>query len=257
MIRYVHRVVRHFAGRAQTYTVVNEAFDDAGRLTSGAWNTSGDERYIVDAFRTARRADPKGQLFYNDFGAEDVNPKSDAILALVQRLRRMRVAVLVGGRLRRLPLIDGVGLQFHIGVGPGQSPDPRSVAANIRRLARAGVRVRITEMDVRLPLSNGVASAEDLQAQRRLYRRFVGLCVRADACDGVTFWGFTDAHSWVTENAATFGGEGAAHPWDEHYERKPAFFGVRRALRRRQAVPVTAQAAEAGAGPSDRHTEGG
>ena len=235
MTRYVGRVVRHFAARADSYTVVNEAFDAAGNLTPSMWNTTGDDSYIFDAFRAARRADPDGQLYYNDFGAEDLNAKSDAIFDLVQRLRRERVAVDFGGR-RHLPLIDGVGLQMHVGLGAGQAPDPDSVAANMTRLERAGLRVRITEMDVRAPTSGDKASAADLLAQRSLYRRLVQTCVRASNCDGVTFWGFTDAHSWITENQSTFEGQGAAHPFDARYEPKPAYRGVRRAFRRMSAA---------------------
>ena len=49
-------------------------------------------------------------------------------------------------------------------------------------------------------------------AQRRLYRQLALTCLRATNCDGVTFWGFTDAHSWITENQSAFPGQGAAHP---------------------------------------------
>ena len=259
MIRYVRRVVRHFAGRADSYTVVNEAFDDAGRLTPGTWNTTGDDSYIFDAFRAARRADPGAQLYYNDFGAEDLNAKSDAVFDLVRRLRRERVAVEVDGRIRHRPLIDGVGLQMHVGLGPGQAPDPASVAANIERLGRAGLRVRITEMDVRVPTSGGVATNADLLAQRRLYRRLVRTCLRAPSCDGVTFWGFTDAHSWITENPSSFEGEGAAHPFDQRYEAKPAYRGIRRALRRtreRSAV-IRSEGTRHPPAPASRRTSNG
>lgn len=232
MTHYVQRVVRHFAARADSFTVVNEAFDAAGHLTRSTWNTTGDDSYIFAAFRAARRADPDGRLYYNDFGAEDLNAKSDAIFALVQRLRRERVAVDVGGRTRHLPLIDGVGLQMHVAVGAGQAPDPASVTANIKRLERAGLRVRITEMDVRVPTSGGAASHVDLVAQRRLYRDLVRTCLRAPNCDGVTFWGFTDAHSWITENQSAFPGQGAAHPFDVRYRPKPAYRGLHRAFRR-------------------------
>jgi endo-1,4-beta-xylanase len=233
LIRYVGRVVRHFAGRADSFTVVNEAFDDSGHLRPSTWNTTGDDSYIFAAFRAARLADPGGRLYYNDFGAEGLNAKSDAIFNLVQRLRRWRVAVKVGGHTVRLPLIDGVGLQMHVGLGASQAPDPASVAANIDRLGRVGLQVRITEMDVRVPTLNGVASVADLRAQQRLYRRLVQTCLRASNCDGVTFWGFTDKHSWITENQSAFAGQGAAHPFDERYDPKPAYRGIRRALRRK------------------------
>ena len=102
MTSYVRRVVGHFAARADSYTVVNEAFDAAGHLTRSTWNTTGDDSYIFAAFRAARRADPDGRLYYNDFGAEDLNAKSDANL-----------------RPRATP-------PSHAGCGRGRWPDPAS-----------------------------------------------------------------------------------------------------------------------------------
>jgi endo-1,4-beta-xylanase len=232
MIRYVTRVGAHFAGKVDSYTVVNEAFDTNGHLVSSAWNTTGDDSYIFDAFRAARQADPRAKLFYNDFGGEDINPKSDAIFALAKRLHQEKTAVIIGGRTHLRPLIDGVGLQMHVGVQPGETPDPDSVRKNISRLGRAGLRVRITEMDVRIPVPGGVASAVDRQRQHDLYRDLAQTCLTASSCEGVTFWGFTDAHSWITENAQLFPGQGAAHLFDTKYQPKPAYDAIRAALER-------------------------
>ena len=124
------------------------------------------------------------------------------------------MAVDVGGRTRLLPLIDGVGLQMHVALGAGQAPDPASVTANIKRLRRAGLRVRITEMDVRVPTSGGAASHVDSRGPAAPLPQLALTCLRATNCDGVTFWGFTDADSWITENQSAFPGQGAAHPFD-------------------------------------------
>lgn len=231
MIRYVTDVATHFAGRVEANTLLNEAFDGTGRLTPSIWNTSGDDSYIFDAYRAARQADPHAKLFYNDWGGEDINPKSDAIFDLARRLRAETVAVEVDGTMQNLPLIDGVGLQMHIGTGPGQAPDPASVAANIERLREAGLLVRITELDVRVPVDeDGNATEADLERQRELYEAMVRTCVDATNCDGVALWGFTDAHSWITENPQAFPGQGAAHLLDGGYERKPAYKGIADAL---------------------------
>lgn len=44
---------------------------------------------------------------------------------------------------------------------------------------------------------------------------------------GVTFWGFTDARSWINE-----AGQGLDYPLliDENYQPKPAYWGVMDAL---------------------------
>jgi GH35 family endo-1,4-beta-xylanase len=48
-------------------------------------------------------------------------------------------------------------------------------------------------------------------------------------CHAVTFWGFTDAHSWID---AQFGADDPLL-FDEQYFAKPAFFGVLDAFLRR------------------------
>jgi endo-1,4-beta-xylanase len=188
MIAYVDAVARHFAGRVSLCTLVNEAFDSNGNVTANRWNTTGDDSYIFDAFRAARRADPTAKLFYNDFGAEDLNPKSDAILALAQRLRAETVPVEIDGVVRNVPLIDGIGMQMHDGIRPGEAPDPFSVAANIARIGQAGLLVRITEMDVRIPVDDqGQATAEDLEGQKQLYAELLAACRDAPNCNSVSF----------------------------------------------------------------------
>ena len=52
-------------------------------------------------------------------------------------------------------------------------------------------------------------------------------CLAVPACHGVTFWGFTDAHTWVRDFLLV---EDWPLPFDEDYLPKPAFFGVRDAL---------------------------
>ena len=54
-------------------------------------------------------------------------------------------------------------------------------------------------------------------------------CVAEPRCDAVTFWGVSDAHSWIYTQY------GPDNPllFDEQYLAKPAFYGVMDAFRRR------------------------
>ena len=61
-----------------------------------------DYSYIERCFRWAHEADPQALLFYNEAEAEVMNPKSDAIYAMVRDFRQ-----------RGVP-IDGVGMQMHV-----------------------------------------------------------------------------------------------------------------------------------------------
>jgi GH35 family endo-1,4-beta-xylanase len=122
--------------------------------------------------------------------------------------------------------IDGVGLQMHITAW--SPPSASAVASNMRRLADLGLLVNISEMDVRIRDLPGTAQSK-LDAQKAVYNSMVAVCVAEPRCDAVTFWGFTDAHSWIDSQF------GADDPllFDEQYAPKPAFFGVFDAFMRR------------------------
>jgi endo-1,4-beta-xylanase len=83
-------------------------------------------------------------------------------------------------------------------------------------------------MDVRIARLPGDLSAR-IEEQRRVYQEVVAVCVAQPGCEGVTFWGFTDAHSWVD---STFGADDPLL-FDDGYRAKPAYYGVIDALRRR------------------------
>jgi GH35 family endo-1,4-beta-xylanase len=48
------------------------------------------------------------------------------------------------------------------------------------------------------------------------------VCVLEPRCHAVTFWGFTDAHTWLTGDLPLL--------YDPQYVPKPAFYGVLDAL---------------------------
>jgi endo-1,4-beta-xylanase len=213
--RHVKSVASHYRGRVLAWDVVNEAIDDNGfGLRNSIFRQKLGDRYIADAFRFARDADPGALLFYNDYAGEGLGGKSDAIYELAKSLLAQGVP------------IDGVGLQMH--VRAGGPPADTSVAANMRRLAALGLRVNISEMDVRVGDIGG-ATPENLERQKSVYRAMAAVCVAEPGCHAVTLWGFTDAHSWIY---STFGPD-APLIFDAQYAPKPAFFGLLDALMRR------------------------
>ena len=112
-----------------------------------------------------------------------MNPKSDAIYAMVRDFRQ-----------RGVP-IDGVGLQMHIA---NLHADIASISANIGRFTALGVQVHITEMDVALPVdAKGNAAREDLQRQADIYRQIAAACLSHPGCTAIQTWGFTDKYSWI------------------------------------------------------------
>jgi endo-1,4-beta-xylanase len=205
---YIRTVAGRYKGRLFAWDVVNEAVaDDASGLRETVFLDKLGPDYIAQAFRVARAADPTALLIYNDYAGEGLGAKSDRIYELVKTLKESGVP------------IDGVGLQMH--VEAEGYPSTADLAANIARLADLGLFVNISEMDVRIRNVGG-DQAIRLAAQKARYHGIVAACVSAPRCHAVTFWGFTDKHSWID------GAFGPDDPllFDETYHAKPAFFGV-------------------------------
>lgn len=204
---HILTVAGHYRGRLRAWDVVNEAIDDSQPgLRSTVFSRGLGPDYVAEAFRLARQADPEALLLYNDYGGEGLNRKANDIYELVRDLKQRG-------------LVDGVGLQMH--VSAASLPAIADIAANIRRLAELGLRVNISEMDVRVRDVAGDTAAK-LQRQRQVYRDVVAVCVAEPRCEAVTFWGFSDAHSWID----SFFGADDPLLFDEQYRAKPAFFGV-------------------------------
>jgi endo-1,4-beta-xylanase len=213
--RHIRSVADHYRGQVYAWDVVNEAIaDDGSGLRDTVFRQKLGDGYIAEAFRLAHEADPQALLFYNDYGGEGLNAKSDRVYDLVRDLRQQGVP------------IDGVGLQMHISAAA--PPDASSVAANMSRLASLGLAVNISEMDVRIRNVPGTPAMR-LDVQKSVYHSIVAACVAEPRCDGVTLWGFTDAHSWID---STFGADDPLL-FDEQYAPKPAFYGVLDAFLRR------------------------
>ncbi|MEM2507064.1 MAG: endo-1,4-beta-xylanase, partial [Nitrososphaeria archaeon] len=170
---HIMTIVRRYRGRIYAWDVVNEAISDNGNLRENVWLRNIGPEYIKMAFRWAHEADPQALLFYNDYGAEGLNAKSDAIYNLVKGLLKEGVP------------IHGIGLQMHVSLE--NPPNPKEVAANIKRLNDLGLEVHITEMDVRIRMP---AKWEDFIKQAEIYRDILRVCLSMDNCKAFVMWGF-------------------------------------------------------------------
>ena len=221
--QHIKTVVGHYRGKIFAWDVVNEAFDELhpGELRSTIWRdqpgiglAENGYTYIERCFQWAHEADPQALLFYNEAEAEIVNPKSDAIYAMVRDFRQ-----------RGVP-IDGVGLQMHVA---NLHADVASLSANIKRFTALGVQVQITEMDVALPVdAQGNARPEDLQLQADIYRKIANACLSHHGCTAIQTWGFTDKYSWIGSHSKQT--QGAALLFDRNYQAKPSYDALRNAL---------------------------
>ena len=156
--------------------------------------------YVAIALRAARAADPNARLYINDYGVETAGPGMRALHDLVASLNRDGVP------------IDCVSLQSHFVAGSA----PADLPAVMADFAALGVDVAVTELDLRVRLPAG---KQALLAQAADSGSVVRACRATARCVGVTAWGITDERSWVPSFFSLYG---AALPFDEEYEPKPA-----------------------------------
>lgn len=216
---YIHAIVGRYRGRIAMWDVVNEAIADpaegaetTGLRTDSPWYRALGPDYLRLAFQWAHEADPTANLYYNDYEIEASTLKSDAVYRLVVGLKEEGAPV------------HGVGMQGHLLNGWRVTDSHR---ANVRRFADLGLDWQITEADIRMELTEGVPTADQLVVQADGYRDLTTLCLTEPRCKGLVFWGFTDACSWIPGFRK---GWGAALPLDAKYVPKPAYTAIASAL---------------------------
>ncbi len=207
---HITTVVSRYRGKISAWDVVNEGIDDYSSMRNTLWYKVIGPEYIDLAFQWAHEADPDALLLYNDYNAEGVGKKSNAVYELVTGLVE-----------RKVP-IHGVGLQLHASIS--SYPLPWELELNMTRLSELGLVVHITEMDIRIkePVTENL-----LSEQAKIYHDIAGVCLESDACQALVLWGFTDKHSWIPW---FFKGYGSALPFDESYQPKPAYNALITAL---------------------------
>lgn len=219
--RHIFTTMGHFRGRIKCWDVVNESLAPDGTLAQNIFLRKLGPSYIEQCFRWAHEADPTAFLIYNDNKVEGMNgpnkAKADGFYNLLSDLISKGVPV------------HGAGMQAHFnagGVGDRQRvPTPLQVKNQIRRIGELGLKVNLSEMDVRV--SKLDASSEvKTEAQMQIYHDIIAAALTESAFEGVWLWGFSDRHTWVKN----FYYDDAPLIFDESYERKPAYYAFRDAI---------------------------
>ncbi|HEY3609395.1 MAG TPA: endo-1,4-beta-xylanase [Pseudonocardiaceae bacterium] len=220
--QHITTEVTHFKGKIWQWDVANEFFTDSNPSMlnpNDFWISHLGTGVIADAFRWAHAADPHALLFYNDYniaGEDGSNAKSDAAFAFVKQLRADGVP------------INGVGDQGHLDL---QFGFPTKMTQDLQRFASLGLKVAVTEADVRTFVNNATAQmpTDTLapSAQAAYYDGMLKACLAVRSCISFTVWGFGDADSWIP---GFFKGEGDATLWDVNLAPKPAFVALQQDL---------------------------
>ncbi|OON68537.1 endo-1,4-beta-xylanase [Hymenobacter sp. CRA2] len=209
---HIQTVVGHFRGQVSSWDVVNEAIAEDGTLRPSVWRQHLGPDYVARAFQYAHQADPDAKLFYNDYGHEFGPTKRTAILNLVGSLKS-----------RGIP-IHGIGLQLHTNSNRADA----NLAAAITTAAQSGLLVHISELDVAMNPGKTAGltwSSALAEAQKAKYQFIVQTYNALPAAQrfGLTTWNVTDADTWVRGDCSC---PDWPLPFDDHYQRKPAYDGI-------------------------------
>jgi endo-1,4-beta-xylanase len=216
---HITAVVTRYKGSVYAWDVVNEVISDNPNeyFRNSAFYRICGEEFVEKAFQYAHEADPKALLFYNDYN--ETNPvKREKIYRMVKGLKDKGVP------------IHGVGLQAHWSI---HDLTEGQVDSTIAKFAELGLKVQITELDVKVQPSGQrartdsattyTAERERLQTEKyemifRIFRKY------KDVISGVTFWNVSDKYSWLDRR----GSAGKAYPllFDTTYQPKKAYYQV-------------------------------
>lgn len=236
MREHIRTVVGRYRGRIAGWDVCNEVITEDGAMRKSPWFEIAGEDYIAEAFKAAHEADPGAELYYNDYNLS-VPAKRAAAIALVKRLRAQGLRV------------DALGEQGHWRLA---TPTVAEIQAIFDDFAAAGIPALVTELDVDVlpwepstagadlsnraartdandPYRDGLPADEQEQLAKR-YAEVFALFVKNRAnLQRVTFWGVTDARSWLNDFPVR-GRVNYPLLFDRDGKPKPAFKAVAAAL---------------------------
>lgn len=192
---HIYNVAGRYTGQIHSWDVLNEAINDNAVLPENGdwtqclrdtqWLRSIGPDYVAMAFRFAHEADPEALLYYNDYGL-DSSIKSTIVAAMVADLRSQGVP------------IHGIGMQGHYNTGTSLE----HVRESLERFSQIeGIVISVTELDVGVPNTDGMLSAQNEKKQGLFYAKLFNIYKEyADLIERVTFWGYRDDTSWRKEN---------------------------------------------------------
>jgi len=228
---YIEAVAGRYKGKVAMWDVANEAIDDRPNsnpfnLRDSFWFKKLGPEFLVQAFKWAHEADPKAELYYNDYAVEGGGAKAQHMLDLAKWLKDQGAP------------ITGLGLQYHIDcrtkIEPGDGH--YQLIEGIRKLRLAYM---ITELDVAVPVKRlpagdpdrGLVAQDpaDLDRQAKVYADVFEMALASRNCHGINIWGLTDRHSWIP--GFSRGRDGLATLFDKDYKAKPAYDAISAVLK--------------------------
>jgi endo-1,4-beta-xylanase len=230
-VDHITTVCKHYAGKLQSWDVVNEAIDPHSNLPGGLrksfWYENLGPDYIDLTFYTARAADPNVKLTYNDYDVEADNDR-DA------EKRRLILEMVKGMKSRGVP-IDAVGVQSHLSAGLKYG---QGVSDYIEALHQMGLEVYLTELDVNDDdtASNDVAERDAIVA--KTYTEFLSAALPNPAVKLVLTWDLSDRFTWLngigSHRKKQPNRQQRPLPFDADFKPTDCFYALRESFDRRK-----------------------
>jgi endo-1,4-beta-xylanase len=185
---HITTVMQHYAGRIDSWDVVNEPVvpwsQRADGLYPGIWINLIGPDYIDFAFQAAAAADPKALRVLNCYQVEQDTPDHEKnrqnVLALLKRLIS-----------RQVP-IQAVGIESHLDASvPLGGARLAEFLTDIRQL---GLQVLITELDI-----NDTAIPNETRdvTVAKTYHDYLKLVSAAVTPNSIIFWTVSDKFDWM------------------------------------------------------------
>lgn len=203
---HIKTIVGKYKGRINSWDVVNEALNEDGTLRKTVFLDTYGKEYLTLAFQLAAQADPKADLYYNDYNLCQPKKRKGAV-ALVKELQKKGIK------------IDGIGEQGHWNL---TSPSLEEIEKTIIDFSALGLKVSFTELDISVlpnpwdvvgadvnqkseasekmnPYPNGLPDTVQLELAARYEAIFKLFIKHQDKIDRITLWGVHDAQSWLND----------------------------------------------------------
>jgi endo-1,4-beta-xylanase len=225
---YIDEVIGRYAGKFQSWDIVNEPFwpdhKAPGGYRLGPWYDTFGQSYVKRAFLRAGSVDKRTKFVLNEAQAErDDNLGKQTRAGLLRLVDELKDA---GVRL------DAVGLQGHL--QPRYPHDPARFHDFVHELAERKVDIYITEFDVRDDTFPDDVAARDAMVADTA-KRFLADMFSIPAVKMLIAWQLADNYSfyrdiWKQRNPQSQRTPRPL-PFDETMQKKPLYFSIAEAFK--------------------------
>jgi endo-1,4-beta-xylanase len=225
---HIFTVAGRYKGKINGWDVINEAFLDDGSYRDSKYYRITEGEFLEKAFTWAHEAAPDAELYYNDFNMWKAG-KVQAVVKMVENFKAKGVT------------IHGIGMQGHWGL---DYPDMDELEKAIQAFAATGLKIHITELDMRVlpdpsggsgaeveknyafqekfnPYKSGLPDSVQTMITERWLLFFKTFNKYKNHIERVTLWGIHDGFSW-RNNWPVFGRTSYPLLFNRDFSPKPA-----------------------------------